>query len=96
MGHPFSCGYEHGWDVSSFPWSPNARDQGHPFFVRLANFLDGEAGVEAAGGGYAPGHGGGVVGEAEASVGAEEDDAAVSAEAIVEIADGFARGDLGG
>ena len=52
--------------------------------------------MEAAGGGDAPGHGGGVVGEAEAAVGAEEDDAAVSAEAVVEVGDGFAGGDFGG
>ena len=58
--------------------------------------LNREAGLEAAGGGDAPGHGGCVVGEAEASVGAEEDDAAVSAEAVVEVADGFAGGDFGG
>jgi len=51
--------------------------------------------VEAAGSGDAPGHGRSVVGEAEAAVGAEEDDAAVSAEAVVEVADGFAGGDFG-
>ena len=51
--------------------------------------------MEAAGGGDAPGHGGGVVGEAEAAVGAEEDDAAVSAKAVVEVGDGFAGGDFG-
>ena len=58
--------------------------------------LNGEAGLEAARGGDAPGHGGGVVCEAEAAIGAEEDDAAVSAEAVVEIRDGFARGDFRG
>ena len=52
--------------------------------------------MEATGGGDAPCHGRCVVGEAEAAVGAEEDDAAVSAEAVVEIADGFTGGDLGG
>lgn len=50
--------------------------------------------MEAAGSGDAPGHGGGVVGEAEASIGAEQDDAAVPTEAVEEIRDGFARGDL--
>jgi len=61
-----------------------------------ASVSDAQAGLEAAGGGKAPGHGGGVVGEAEAAVGAEEDDAAVAAEAVVEIGDGFAGGDLRG
>jgi hypothetical protein len=36
------------------------------------------------------------VGEAEAAVGAEEDDAAVAAEAVVEVGDGFAGGDFWG
>jgi len=57
--------------------------------------LDGEAGLEAGGGGESPGHGGGVVGEAEAAVGAEEDDAAVAAETVEEVGDGFAGGDFG-
>jgi hypothetical protein len=35
------------------------------------------------------------VGEAEAAVGAEEDDAAVAAETVVEVGDGFAGGDSG-
>ena len=52
--------------------------------------------MEAGGGGEAPGHAGGVVGEAEAAVGAEEDDAAVTAEAVIEVGDGFAGGDLRG
>jgi hypothetical protein len=52
--------------------------------------------LEAGGGGQAPGHAGSVVGEAEAAVGAEEDDAAVSAEAVVEVGDGFAGGDFRG
>src|ERR1035438_5126881 len=58
--------------------------------------LDSEAGLEAGGGGQAPGHGGGVVGEAEAAVGAEEDDAAMAAEAVVEIGDGLLGGHFGG
>lgn len=58
--------------------------------------LNGEAGVEAAGRGYSPGHGGRVVGYAEAAVGAEEDDAAVAAEAFREVVDGFAGGDFRG
>ena len=49
-----------------------------------------------AGGGEAPGHGGGVVGEAEAAVGAEEDDAAVAAETVEKVGDGFAGGDFRG
>ena len=52
--------------------------------------------MEAAGGGDAPGHGGGIVGEAEAAVGAEEDDAAVSAESVVEVGDGLAGRDFRG
>ena len=52
--------------------------------------------MEAGGGGDAPGHGGGVVGEAEAAIGAEEDDSAVAAEAVVEVGDGFAGGDFWG
>jgi hypothetical protein len=36
------------------------------------------------------------VGEAEAAVGAEEDDAAVAAETVEEVGDGFAGGDFGG
>jgi len=36
------------------------------------------------------------MGEAEAAVGSEEDDAAVSAEAVVEVGDGFAGGDFRG
>ena len=50
--------------------------------------------MEAGGGGESPGHGGGVVGEAEAAVGAEEDDAAVASETVVEIGDGFAGDDF--
>ena len=50
--------------------------------------------MEAAGGGYAPSHGWCAVGEAEAAVGAEEDDASVAAEAVVEIGDCFAGGDF--
>ncbi len=38
---------------------------------------------------------GSVVGKAEAAIGAEQDDAAVSAEAVVEIGDGLAGGELG-
>jgi len=55
-----------------------------------------EAGAEAGGSGEAPGHGGGVVGQAEAAVGTEQDDAAVTAEAIEEIRDGFLGGKFGG
>jgi len=71
---------------------PNSRVRSSVY--ALAKALDGEAGLKAAGGGYAPGHGGGVVSEAEAAVGAEEDDAAVSAEAVVEVRDGLAGGDF--
>lgn len=52
--------------------------------------------MEAGGGGESPGHGGGVVGEAEAAVGAEEDDSAVAAETVVEVGDGFAGDDFRG
>ena len=46
--------------------------------------------------GEAPGHGGGVVGESEAAVWAEKDDAAVAAETVEEVGDGFAGGEIGG
>jgi len=52
--------------------------------------------LEAGGGGEAPGHGGGVVGEPEAAVWTEEDDAAMAAETVEEIRDGFAGGEFGG
>jgi hypothetical protein len=52
--------------------------------------------LETGGGGEAPGHGGGVVGEAETAVGTEEDNAAVAAETVEEIRDGFAGGEFGG
>ena len=58
--------------------------------------LNREAGLEAGGGGESPGHAGGVVGEAEAAVGSEEDDAAVASKAVEEIRDGFAGGDFRG
>ena len=51
--------------------------------------------MEAVGGGEAPGHRGSVVGESESAVGAEEDDAAMAAETVEEIGDGFAGGDFG-
>src|ERR1700728_1237536 len=56
--------------------------------------LDGEAGVEVARGGYAPGNGWSIVGEAEAAIGAEQNDAAVPTESIVEVGDGFAGSDF--
>jgi hypothetical protein len=62
----------------------------------IENALNCEAGLEAGGGGEAPGHAGGVVGEAETAVGSEEDYSAVSAEAVIEVRDGFAGGDFGG
>ena len=49
----------------------------------------------AAGRGQPPGHAGGVVGDAEAAVGAEQDDAAVAAEAVVQIGDGACGGGSG-
>ena len=52
--------------------------------------------MEAGGGSEAPGHGGRVVGQAEASVGTEKDDAAVSAEAVEEVGDGLLCGHFGG
>ena len=57
-----------------------------------AEILDGEAGAEAFTIGYAPGHVGGVVGEAELAVGGEEDDAAVAGESLKKIGDGLLRG----
>src|SRR5580692_5900688 len=56
--------------------------------------LNAEAGLEPARGRQAPGHGWGVVGEAEAAVRAEEDDSTMAAEAIEEVRDGFAGGDI--
>ncbi len=56
----------------------------------------GDAEVVAGGGGDAPGHAWGVVGEADLAVGAEEDDAAVAAEAGVEVGDGVGGGLLWG
>ena len=56
----------------------------------------GDAEVVAGGGGDAPGHARGVVGDADAAVGAEEDDAAVAAEAGVEVVDGGSGGVLRG
>src|ERR1035437_7552603 len=52
--------------------------------------------LQACGRGDAPSHGGGVVGQAEASVGAEQDDAAVSAETVIEVGNGFMGGEFGG
>jgi hypothetical protein len=52
----------------------------------------GEAGLETGGSGEAPGHGRGVVGKAEAAVGAEEDDATMAAETVEEVGDGFTGG----
>jgi len=52
--------------------------------------------LEAGGSGEAPGHGGGVVGESEAAVGAEKDNAAVTTESVEEIGDSFAGGDFRG
>jgi len=52
--------------------------------------------LEACGSGEAPGHGWGVVGEAETAVGGEKDDAAVAAETAVEVGDGLAGGDIWG
>ncbi len=46
--------------------------------------------------GEAPGHAWGVVGQADAAVGAEEDDAAVAAEPVVEVGDGVGGGLLRG
>ncbi len=56
----------------------------------------GDALLVAGGGGYAPGHAGGVVGDADLAVGAQEDDASVASEAVVEIGDGFGGGVLRG
>jgi hypothetical protein len=61
--------------------------------------LDGVAGdakLVAVGGGDAPGHAGGVVGDAYLAVGTEEDDAAVAAETGEEVVDGFGGGALRG
>src|ERR1035438_6016763 len=52
--------------------------------------------LQACGRGDAPSHGGGVVGQAEASVGAEQDDATVAAETVVEVGNGFMGGEFGG
>lgn len=41
-----------------------------------------------------PGHTGGVMGKADAAIRAEQDDAAVTAEALVEVIDGGGRGNL--
>jgi hypothetical protein len=62
----------------------------------MKQLLGGKAGLETVGGGEAPGHGGGVVGEAEAAIGTEEDDAAMAAETVEEIRDGLAGGDFRG
>ena len=50
--------------------------------------------MEPAGGRQAPGHSWGVVGEAESAIRAEEDDSTVAAEAVEEVRDGFAGGDI--
>ena len=50
--------------------------------------------METSRSGDAPGHGGGVVGQAEAAVGTEQDDASMAAESIVEVGNGLARGEL--
>src|SRR5271165_6245096 len=60
---------------------------GHPNLWRA--LIDSCAGAGAVGGADAPGHARGVVGEAVAAVGGEQDDAAVSAEAFVQVGDGF-------
>ena len=62
--------------------------------VALRGRFYGEAGAEALFGGNAPGHVRGVVGEADATVGAEKDDASVALEPVEEIVDGFAGGQL--
>ncbi len=54
--------------------------------------LDDEASALAFFCGDAPGHAGGVVGEAELAVRAEQDDAAVAAEPSEQIADGLLSG----
>jgi hypothetical protein len=56
----------------------------------------GGAELGACGGGYAPGHAGGIVGDADVAGGAEEDDAAVAAEAGEEVVDGGGGCLLGG
>ena len=48
----------------------------------------------ARGSGQAPGHCGRVVSEAESAVGAQKDDAAMAAQTVIEVGDGFASGDL--
>src|SRR5690349_18344637 len=66
----------------------------HEFRSRRYLASDLESRLETGLGREAPGHRWGVVGHAESSVGAEQDDAAVSAEAIVQIRHCLTRGEL--
>ncbi len=50
--------------------------------------------MEAGGSGKSPGHGGSVVGQSEAAVWTEEDDAAMAAETVEKVSDGLAGGEL--
>src|ERR1035437_7411123 len=86
-----------GWTSNEKPaWVRSSRRRGEAEARTSILQLCREAGVEAGGGGEAPGHGGGVVGEAEAAVGSEEDDAAMAAETVIEVGDGFLGGEFRG
>ncbi len=55
-------------------------------------FLLADVDFHAVGGVGAPGHAGRIVGDAEPTEGTEQDDAAVAAQAVEEVGDGFLRG----
>src|ERR1035437_7229089 len=77
--------------------APNSAQDDNRLQVEcMSNRSRPEPRLQACGRGDAPSHSGGVVGQAEASVGAEQDDATVAAETVVEVGNGFMGGGFGG